>query len=75
MSGPVTLVAKAAPVRASYEWEWSSDGDEKWIELPKADEAKTTRAGICRGMVAQFLSRSVTKNGMGDSAHAVASLV
>ena len=66
VSGTVKLVARAAGKRASYEWQWSSDGGHTWTVLPPTIDAKTTVSGIVAGTYQQFRYRSVTKAGASD---------
>jgi hypothetical protein len=75
VSGTVHLVAKAAAVRASYDWEWSNDGGKTWVELPTTLQAKTSLAGLAAGSIPQFRFRAVTKAGVGDWSQAVAFMV
>jgi hypothetical protein len=65
-TGTVHLVAKAAAVRASYEWQWSSDGARTWIALPVTLQAKATVSGVPAGTSGLFRFRAVTKTGEGD---------
>jgi hypothetical protein len=65
-TGTVHLVAKSAAVRASYEWQWSSDGGKTWIVLPVTLQAKTAISGVPAGTNALFRFRAVTKAGEGD---------
>ncbi|HEY1693011.1 MAG TPA: hypothetical protein VGG39_12665 [Polyangiaceae bacterium] len=65
-SGTVVLVAKAAARRASYEWEWSSDGGKTWTGLPTTLQAKTSLTGVAPATNALFRYRAVTLNGEGD---------
>jgi hypothetical protein len=74
-SGTVHLVAKAAGRRASYGWEWSSDGGKTWTELPPTLQAKTTVSGVPAGTNGEFRFRALTKEGQGDWSQPVALLV
>ena len=65
-TGTVQLVAKAAAVRASYEWQWSSDGGKTWIALPITLQARTMLSGVAPGTNGLFRFRAVTKAGEGD---------
>jgi hypothetical protein len=62
----VRLVAKAAAVRAPYEWEWSADGEKTWTQLPSTLQAKTTVTGLTPATTYQFRYRATTKVGEGD---------
>jgi hypothetical protein len=65
-TGTVHLVAKSAAVRASYEWQWSTDGGKTWVALPVTLQAKTTLSGVPAGTNGLFRFRAVTKAGEGD---------
>ena len=64
-SGTVKLVAPSAGHRASYVWQYSSDG-KTWVDLSSTLQAKTTMTGQTPGTVLQFRYRSVTKTGETD---------
>ena len=66
ISGVATLVAASAGHRASYEWQYSSDGGKTWVTAPVTLQAKTTVAGLVPGATVQFKYRAVTKAGEGD---------
>jgi hypothetical protein len=66
ISGTVVLVARAAAVRASYEWEWSGDGGKTWTTLPPTLQAKTEIPGLPVATTVLFRFRAVTKAGAGD---------
>jgi hypothetical protein len=74
-TGTVHLVAKAAAVRASYEWQWSSDGGKTWIALPITLQAKCTASGLPAGTNGLFRVRAVTKTGEGDWSQPVSFIV
>jgi len=65
-SGAVQLVAPSAGHRASYEWQYSTDGGKTWVELPPTLQAKTSLTGLTAGSTAQFRYRAVIKAGAGD---------
>jgi hypothetical protein len=75
VSGTVQLVAKAAAVRASYEWEWSGDGGKTWTPASPTLQAKTEIAGLPIGTVVQFRFRAITKTGAGDWSQPISVLV
>lgn len=75
VSGTVELAAKAAAVRASYEWEWSSDGGKTWTAASPTLQAKTEIAGLPVATVVQFRFRPITKVGAGDWSQPVSLLV
>jgi hypothetical protein len=66
VSGSVALVTDAAARRASYEWQYSSDGGKTWVQAPSTLQAKTTVAGLTPGATVTFRYRAVTKTGEGD---------
>lgn len=75
VSGTVQLVAKAAAVRASYEWEWSGDGGKTWTAASPTLQSKTDIAGLPVGTVVQFRFRAITKIGAGDWSQPISVLV
>jgi hypothetical protein len=74
-SGSVKLAARAAALRASYEWEWSGDGGKTWTPVPPTLQARTSIAGLPVGTNVQFRYRSVTKTGASDWSQATSLLV
>jgi hypothetical protein len=66
VTGTAKLVAASAGHRASYEWEYSTDGGKTWVTAPATLQAKTTVAWLTVGTSVQFRSRSVTKTGEGN---------
>jgi hypothetical protein len=65
VSGTVKLVAPAAGLRASYEWQVSTDG-KTWSDVSSTLQAKTSLIGQTPGTALQFRYRSVTKTGETD---------
>lgn len=74
-SGSVKLAARAAALRASYEWESSIDGGKTWTPAPPTLQAKTAVSGLPVGTVVQFRYRAVTKTGAADWSQATSLLV
>jgi hypothetical protein len=66
VSGTVTVLTNAAARRASYDWEYSTDGGKTWLTLPSTLQAKTTVSGLTPGATATFRFRALTKTGEGD---------
>ena len=66
VSGSVVLHAVSAARRASYEWQYSTDGGKTWITAPVTLQSKTTIAGLAAGATVLFKYRPVTKAGEGD---------
>jgi hypothetical protein len=65
VSGSAKLVAKAAAQRASYEWQYSTDG-KTWTTVPATLTAKTTIENLTPGTLYSFRFRAVTKAGEGN---------
>jgi hypothetical protein len=74
-SGTVKLVAPSAARRASYEWQYSTDGGKTWAFAPGTLQAKTTIAGFTPGSSVQFKYRPVLKAGDGDWSQTVTIIV
>lgn len=66
VSGSVKLVAQLAARRASYEWQYSTDGGKVWTSAPTTLQARTTVSGLTPGATVMFRNRPVTKAGEGD---------
>jgi hypothetical protein len=66
ISGVATIVAASAGHRASYEWQYSTDGGKTWVTAPSTLQARTSVAGLAPGAVVQFKYRTVTRTGEGD---------
>ena len=62
-AGAAALVTAQAGKRASYEWDYSTDGGKTWVLAPSTLQAKTTIAGLTPGATVQFRYRAVTKAG------------
>jgi hypothetical protein len=75
VSGVAKLVAETAARRASYDWEYSSDGGKTWVIAPSTLQAKTSIAGLQPGATVQFRFRAVTKTGEGDWSQPVSLMV
>jgi len=75
VAGSAKLVAGAAARRASYEWEYSTDGGKTWIAAPPSLQAKTVVTGLPAGNALQFRYRTVTKTGAADWSASVTLLV
>jgi hypothetical protein len=71
VSGTADIVAPSAARRASYEWQYSTDGGKTWVTLPPTLQAKTSIAGLTPGSSAEFKYRAVTKTGAADWSPAV----
>jgi len=74
-TGSVKLVAGAAARRASYEWEYSSDGGKTWVAATPTLQATTVVSGLPAGTPMLFRYRGVTKTGVVDWSAPVSLLV
>jgi len=75
VSGSAKLTATIAARRASYNWEYSTDGGKTWVSAPSSLQAKTTVTGLPVGTSVLFRYKSVTKTGEGDWSQGLALLV
>ena len=66
VSGVATVYAAITARRASYEWQYSTDGGKTWLTAPSTLQAKTTVPGLVPGSTAQFKYRALTKTGEGE---------
>jgi len=74
-SGSVKIVAPAVARRASYEWQYSTDGGKTWVSLPSTLQSKTSMSGLQAQTTVQFRYRAVTRTGEGDWNPAIAFVV
>jgi len=65
-SGTAKVVCPTAGHRASYDWEYSTDGGKTWVELPSTLQAKTSITGLTQGATLLVRYRAVTKSGVAD---------
>ena len=76
LAGSAIVTAATAGPRASYEWQYSTDGGKTWVFAPATTQGKTTVAGLPAGTTVQFRYLAVTpKGGQGDWSPAVSLLV
>jgi hypothetical protein len=75
LTGTAQLVAPFAGARASYEWQYSTDGGKTWIAAPVTLQAKSTIAGLVPGATVQFKVRPVTRSGEGNWSEPVSLIV
>jgi hypothetical protein len=66
VSGSVKLVARSAGLRASYEWQMSTDEGKTWLVIPPSLQAHTTVVGLAVTTTVLFRYRAITKAGPGD---------
>jgi hypothetical protein len=74
-SGSAKLIAASAGRRASYEWQYSTDGAKTWLMAPSTIQAKTTVVGLTPGATVEFRYRPVTKTGEGNWSQTVQLIV
>jgi hypothetical protein len=65
VSGTARMIARAEGTRASYEWQYSQDG-ETWLSLESTVQASQDVTGLVPGTIYFFRYRSLTKDGTGD---------
>jgi hypothetical protein len=75
VAGSVTLVTASAARRASYEWEYSTDGGKTWVAGTPTLKAKTQLTGLPSATSVEFRVRTVTKAGASDWSPPVSLLV
>jgi hypothetical protein len=75
VSGVATVVAASAGHRASYEWQYSTDGGKTWVAAPPTLQAKTTVAGLVPGATVQFKYRPITRTGGADWSQPVSLMI
>jgi hypothetical protein len=62
-SGSVDLAAKLGGVKASHEWQYSTDGGKTWTSAQTTLQAKTTITGLTPATTVSFRHRAITKTG------------
>jgi hypothetical protein len=75
VSGSVKIMAPAAARRASYEWQYSTDGGKTWVTMPSTLQAKTSLSGLTPQTTIQLRYRAVVKAGEGDWSQAISYVV
>jgi hypothetical protein len=76
LSGSAVVTAASAGPRASYEWQYSTDGGKTWVFAPATTQGTTKLAGLPTGTTVQFRYLTVTpKGGQGDWSPALSLLV
>ncbi len=75
VSGTVKLETASAAHRASYEWQYSTDGGKTWLAMPATLQAKTSLTGLTPATTVQFRYRAVVKAGEGDWSQPISMLV
>jgi hypothetical protein len=75
MTGSVKVVAPIGAKRASYDWQWSTDGGKTWQLAPSTLQAKTTLQGFAAGSTVSFRYRVTTKAGEAEWSQPIAFLV
>jgi hypothetical protein len=75
VSGSIALAVRSAGDRASYAWQWSTDGGITWDDAPRTTQAKTEIAGLRPGARCWFRFCVVTKDGEQDWGEPLSSIV
>jgi hypothetical protein len=75
VSGTVKVVAPAAARRASYEWQYSTDGGKTWVTMPSTLQSRTSLSGLTPQTTLQLRYRAVVKAGEGDWSPPISILV
>lgn len=75
LSGTAKLLAAPAGKRASYEWQYSTDGGKSWVLASVTLQAKAIIPNLIPGAAVQFRYRPVTKTGEGDWSQTVVLIV
>lgn len=75
LSGTARLLAAPAGHRASYEWQYSTDGGKSWVPASVTLQAKAIITGLTPGATVQFRYRPVLKTGEGDWSQTVVLIV
>ena len=75
LSGSVKVVAPSAARRASYDWQWSTDGGKTWQLAASTLQAKTSLTGFAAGSTVSFRYRVTTKTGEAEWSQPIAFLV
>jgi hypothetical protein len=75
VTGSVRVTAPVVAHRASYDWQWSTDGGKTWQSAPSTMTSKTTLSGFAAGSTVSFRFRANTKAGEGDWSQTIAFLV
>ncbi|HEY1696053.1 MAG TPA: hypothetical protein VGG39_27990 [Polyangiaceae bacterium] len=75
VAGTATIIAPSAGQRASYDWQYSTDGGKTWVSMPSTVQAKTSLSGQTSGTTVEFRYKTVTKIGEGDWSPAVALVI
>jgi len=73
--GEVKVIAPTAGHRASYDWEYSTDGGVNWLTMPSTLQASTRLDGLTPGTSVMFKYRSVTSKGVGEWSSAITATV
>jgi len=63
LSGTLAVSARVAGVRASHEWQYSTDGGKTWIAHPSSLKASTIIGGLTPQTIVMVRHQAVTKAG------------
>jgi hypothetical protein len=75
VSGSVVLAVRSAGDRASYAWQWSTDGGLTWHDAPQTTQTTKEIADLPVGGTCWFRVRVVSKDGQQDWCESLSSLV
>ncbi len=75
VSGSVKVTAESVPGQVFYEWQYSVDGGQTWIDLPTTVRSKTIVSGLTPTRVVSFRYRSGTRKGTSDWSQTMAIMV
>ncbi len=70
VSGKARLIARAERIKASYDWQYSRDG-EVWVSLESTEESQQDVEGLVPGAVYVFRYRTLTRAGTSDGSQVV----
>jgi hypothetical protein len=74
-SGSVKVTAPVGAHRASYDWQWSTDGGKTWQLAPSTLQSKTVLTGFAPGSTVSIRFRVTTKAGEGEWSQPAALMV
>ena len=75
ISGSVDVTAPVVARRASYDWQWSTDGGKTWQSAPSTTRSRTSLSGLAAGSTVSFRFRGNTKAGDGEWSQVISFLV
>jgi hypothetical protein len=75
VTGTVNVTAPVVAARATYDWQWSTDGGKTWQSAPSTLRSKTTFLGFAAGSTVSFRFRANTKVGEAEWSQPIAFIV